>query len=260
VKIIDNIFVVPGVVANPYILVDADGLTVIDTGLPRSERKILTYVASLGKSARDVKRIILTHADLDHVGGLAALHKLTGARTYASRIEADAIAAGRPSRQINSSGFSVMRLMFILLRPFMKATHFQVDEILTNGQILPALGGLRVIETSGHTPGHISLFAPAVGVLFCGDSLVTDENGIHGSRSGLTWDDAQAKEAVRTQAELGARIVCSGHGPVIMDAVGKFPLYFDEQAQSLPFLGFHKLEVWSFSGWKIARQYSKIFF
>jgi glyoxylase-like metal-dependent hydrolase (beta-lactamase superfamily II) len=223
-KIIDNVFVVPGVMANPYLLVDTDGLTVIDTGLPRSERKILAYVASLGKSARDVKRIILTHSDLDHVGGLAALHKLTGARTYASKIEADAIAAGIPSRQIKSSGFSIMRIVFSLLRPFMKATPFKVDEFLTDGQILPALGGLRVIETPGHTPGHISLFAPAVGVLFCGDSLVTDENGIHGSRPGLTWDDAKAREAERKQAALGAHIVCSGHGPIVMDATGKFPL------------------------------------
>jgi glyoxylase-like metal-dependent hydrolase (beta-lactamase superfamily II) len=64
-KIIDNVFVVPGVVANIYILVDDDGLTIIDAGLPRSEKKILAYVAGLGKSARDVKRIILTHSDLD---------------------------------------------------------------------------------------------------------------------------------------------------------------------------------------------------
>jgi glyoxylase-like metal-dependent hydrolase (beta-lactamase superfamily II) len=223
-KIIDRLFLVPCVVANPYILVDADGLTIIDAGLPRSERKILAYVSSLGRSAVDVKRIILTHADLDHVGGLAALHKLTGGRTYASRIEADAIASGVPSRQIKASGFSVMRLMFSLVRPFMKATPFQVDEILTDGQILPALGGLRVIETPGHTPGHISLFASSVGVLFSGDSLVTDENGIHGSQSGLTWDEVKAREAERKQAALGARIVCSGHGPVIMDATGKFPL------------------------------------
>jgi glyoxylase-like metal-dependent hydrolase (beta-lactamase superfamily II) len=223
-KIIENVFLVPGVVANPYILVDADELTIIDTGLPRSERKILAYVSGLGKSAGDVKRIILTHADLDHVGGLTALHKLTGGRTYASRIEADAIASGMPSRQIKASGFSVMRLMFSLLRPFMKATPFQVDEILTDGQVLPVLGGLRVIETSGHTPGHISLFAPSIGVLFSGDSLVTDENGIHGSRSGLTWDEARAREAERKQAALGAHIVCSGHGPVIMDAIGKYPI------------------------------------
>ncbi len=140
-KIIENLFLVPGVVANPYILVDADGLTIIDTGLPRSERKILAYVSSLGRSACDVKRIILTHADLDHVGGLTALHKSTGGRTFASRIEADAIASGVPSRQIKASGFSVMRLMFSLLRPFMKGAPFQVDEILTDGQILPVLGG-----------------------------------------------------------------------------------------------------------------------
>jgi glyoxylase-like metal-dependent hydrolase (beta-lactamase superfamily II) len=223
-KIIDNVYLVPGVVANPYLLVDPDGLTVIDTGIPRSEKKILAFVARLGKSARDVKRIILTHSDLDHVGGLAALKKATGARTYASQIEADAIAAGKSSRAIQPTGFSVRRLIFRLLGPLMKATPFQVDEILKDGQVLPALGGLRVIETPGHTPGHVSLFAPAGGVLFCGDSMVTDAEGIHGSRPGLTWNEAKARESERRQAALGARIVCSGHGPVVMDAAGKFPV------------------------------------
>jgi glyoxylase-like metal-dependent hydrolase (beta-lactamase superfamily II) len=223
-KIVDNIYLVPGVVANPYILVDPDGLTVVDTGLPGSQKKILAYITSLGKTARDVKRILLTHSDLDHVGGLAALQKLTGAHTYASQVEANAIAAGRASRQINPSGISLRRVMFSLLRPFMKASPFQVDEILVDSQVLPALGGLRVIETNGHTPGHISFFVPVPGVLFTGDSLVTDENGIHGSRPGLTWDDARAREAERKQAALGARIVCPGHGPVIMDAAGKFPV------------------------------------
>jgi glyoxylase-like metal-dependent hydrolase (beta-lactamase superfamily II) len=222
-KIIDNIFLVPGIIANSYILVDADGLTIIDTGLPHSEKKILSYVASLGKSANDVKRIILTHSDLDHVGSLAALKKLTCARTYASKIEAGAIAAGKPSRQVKSSGFSLLRLVFSLLRPFMQATPIQVDEILVAGQVLPALGGLQVVDSSGHTPGHISLYAPAVDILFCGDSLITDENGIHGSRRGLTWDDARAREAERKQAALGASIICSGHGPIVRDANGKFP-------------------------------------
>jgi hypothetical protein len=48
-KIIDNVYVVPGVAANPYLIVDADGLTVIDAGLLRSQKKILAYVASLGQ-------------------------------------------------------------------------------------------------------------------------------------------------------------------------------------------------------------------
>jgi len=222
-KITDNLFIVPGVVSNTYILLDADGLTVIDAGLPRSERKILAYIASLGRSAQDVKCIIITHADMDHVGGLAALQKASGARTYASKLEAEAIAAGKSSREIQSPGFSPRRLFFALMRPFMKITPVQVDEIVEEGQTLPALGGLRVVETPGHTPGHISLFAPAAGVLFSGDSIVSDQNGLHGSRPGLTWDEVKARESERKQAALGARIVCTGHGPVVMDAQGKFP-------------------------------------
>jgi glyoxylase-like metal-dependent hydrolase (beta-lactamase superfamily II) len=221
-KIIDNVYLVPDIIANPYLVVDTDGLTLIDTGIPHSEKKILTCVASLGKSPRDVKRILITHSDLDHVGSLAALKKATGARTCTSKIEAEFIAVGKPSRQIASSGFSLRRLLFALMRPFFKATPFQVDEILTDGQILPVLGGLRVIDTPGHTPGHISFFAPAAGILFCGDSMVTDESGIQGSRNGLTWNDEQARASEKKQVALGARIVCSGHGPVVMDTAGKF--------------------------------------
>src|SRR5512146_3193293 len=110
-KIVDNVYVVPGVVANPYLIVDADGLTIIDAGCPRNGKKILAYIASLGKSARDVKRIIITHADLDHFGGLAALQRATGARTYASQIEADAIAKGQSSREIKPAGFSLRRIL-----------------------------------------------------------------------------------------------------------------------------------------------------
>ncbi len=223
-KILDGVFVVPGVAAHCYILLDADGLTLIDAGMPRTEKKILDYIAGLGKSPKDIKRIILTHSDWDHVGALAALHKASGARTYASRIEADAIAAGKPSRPIKRRGFSLRRLLFSLMGPLMKPVPFKVDEILSDGQVLPILGGLRVVDTAGHTPGHVSLFASSLSLLFCGDSMVTDEDGIHGSRPGLTWDEAKARAAERKQAALEARIVCSGHGPVVMDAAGKYPL------------------------------------
>ncbi|MFH1184873.1 MAG: MBL fold metallo-hydrolase [Chloroflexota bacterium] len=150
---------------------------------------------------------------------MAALHEATGARTYASKIEAEAMAAGRPSRSTKLPPSTP--LMRLLLKP----RPFRVDEILRDGQVLPILGGLRVIDTAGHSPGHISLFAPSRGVLFCGDSMVTDENGIHGSRPIFTWDEAMAKEAVRSQSTLGARIVCLGNGPVIMEAAGRFPVH-----------------------------------
>jgi len=221
-KIADGVFVVPRVAANTYVIIDADGLTLIDAGLPRSQHKILRFIASLGRPARDVKRILITHADWDHVGSLAALHKATRARTFASRIEAEAMAAGRSSRptRLPASTSLVRRLM----RRFMSPRPFRADEILADGQVLPILGGLHVVDTAGHCPGHISFFSPSTGILFCGDSMITDEHGIHGSRPMFTWDAAMAQQAAKKQAALGARIVCSGHGPVVFDAVGKFPL------------------------------------
>ena len=223
-KIVDNVYVVPGVMANTYVLVDEDGLTLIDAGMPGSEKKILAYLSTLGKSAGDIKRIILTHSDLDHAGGLAGLAEASGARTYASKIEAKAIATGKPSRQVHLSGFSIRRIIFSLVSPFFKARPFEVEEILTDGQTLPASGGLRVVETPGHTPGHISLYAPASKILFCGDSMISEETGLQGSRPEATWNAEKAWESVHRQAELGATIVCAGHGLVVREAGNKFPI------------------------------------
>src|SRR5689334_15469372 len=104
-KIVDNVYLVPGIVCNVYILVDADGLTLVDTGMPGSHGKVLSYIRRLGKSAQDVKHILLTHSDLDHVGSLAALHSASGAPSYASRVEALAIQQGKASREIKPTGF-----------------------------------------------------------------------------------------------------------------------------------------------------------
>ena len=179
-------------------------------------------MAELGFAPKDLKRIIITHADFDHVGGLKALKAATGARVYASAIEAEGIAAGHPTRPIKSRN-SLVKFLFSMVTHLVKPGRLSVDEILTDGQILPVLGGLHVVETFGHTPGHVSLFAPATGILFSGDSIVSDESGLQSSREAVTWERAEADESARRQAALGATIVCPGHGPVVKDAAGKFP-------------------------------------
>ncbi len=221
-EITPRVHLVPDVLANPYVIVDADGLTLIDTGLPGSHNKILRYLTERGYSAKDLKRIILTHADLDHVGGLAALKRLTGARVYASAIEADAITKGVPSRPVRPARLT-RRVVMWVMRHFFKPLPVQVDAFLVDGQTLPILGGLQVLSTPGHTPGHISLFSPSTGVLFVGDSIVSRDSRLVGSIPANTWDPEQAAASVRKQSALGPRVVCSGHGPVVTDAAGKMP-------------------------------------
>lgn len=216
-----NVHVIPGVVVNVYLIVDADGLTLIDTGLARSGKKILSYMASLGYSPQDLKRIVITHADGDHVGGLAALKAASGARVYASPIEAETIATGRMSRGLKLRG--LQKWLFAAVALLFKFKPVAVDERVADGQVLPVLGGLRVVATPGHTPGHISLYAPSAGALFAGDSLASGADGLRLPPGATTWDEAKALESVRLQAQLGARIVCPAHGPVVKDAVGRFP-------------------------------------
>jgi glyoxylase-like metal-dependent hydrolase (beta-lactamase superfamily II) len=223
-EVLPNVHRIKGFGSNCYLIVDDDGLTLIDTGLSRDEKKIRQTISDLGRAPKDLKRIIITHADGDHAGSLAALQAASGARVYASEIEAKAIGKGESSRPLKPRGWK--GFLFSLIAP-LAARMFQaapatVDEIVSDGQVLPVLGGLRVIATMGHTPGHISLFAPSAGVLFVGDSLVSEGDRLRGSRGMNTWDQVKANEAVRRQAALGARIVCSGHGAVSMDAVGKF--------------------------------------
>ena len=223
-KISDGVFLVPGVTANSYILVDPGGLTVIDTGMPYSEKKTLEFIGHLGRSARDIRRILITHADLDHYGCLAALQQASGACTYAGRVEAQAMAKGRSSRPVDRSVGRFQRFMIHMMGSLLKAAPFQVDEILSDGQTLPILGSLQVLGSPGHSPDHLSFFVPSAGILFCGDSLKSKASGLQVSRSRNNWSQPMAEASARKQAALRAQIVCPGHGPVIWDAESKFPV------------------------------------
>jgi hypothetical protein len=54
--------------------------------------------------------------------------------------------------------------------------------------------------------------------------MVSEKSGLRVSRGMNTWAEAKAKEAVKIQAALGAEIVCVGHGPVVTNAAGEFPI------------------------------------
>jgi glyoxylase-like metal-dependent hydrolase (beta-lactamase superfamily II) len=221
-EILPNILLIPNVIANSYLLIDADGLTLIDAGLPGSHRKVLRFLSSLGFAPKDLKRILITHADYDHVGGLAALKNASCATIFASRFEAQAMAEGHASRPVKPRR-KIIKLIYNLMASLFKPAPVKADGFLAEGQILPVLGGLQVVETPGHTPGHVSFFLPSAGVLFCGDSIVSEKNGLRGSGGANTWDQEKADGSVRKQATLGVRMLCSGHGPVVLNAVGKIP-------------------------------------
>jgi len=219
-KIKSNIYIVPRMIGNSYLLVDADGLTLIDTGIPGSAIKILNFIKRLGYTKWDLNRILLTHADWDHAGSLAALKRVTGARVYASMYEARAVGSGRFPRSLKTDDI-FLKPVFALAEFLGRVSPAHVDEHLSDGQILPVLDGLFVVDTKGHTPGHMSFFAPSAGILFTGDSILSRKDHLAGFHGSVTWNQEKADASVLKQLELRARIICSGHGAVVMDGLAK---------------------------------------
>ena len=221
-KITSHVHLIPGIIANPYLLIDSGELTLIDTGMPGSAKKILKYMKELGYEPQALKRILITHADFDHVGGLAALKAASGAQVCSHAIEAAGI-AGRHSTRALKPRSALVKFLFDLMARLFKPVAAQVEKNLKDGQVLTVLGGLHVLETPGHTPGHLSFFLPSEGVLFTGDSIVSEKTGLRVSTGANNWDQPKSDASARKQASLGAAIVCPGHGEVVMDAAGKFP-------------------------------------
>jgi glyoxylase-like metal-dependent hydrolase (beta-lactamase superfamily II) len=219
-EIAQNVYLVTGVIANAFLLVDPDGLTLIDAGLPNSAGKILGYLRRLGYQPSDMKRILITHADMDHIGGLARLQAATGARVAAGEAEAEAIRAGDSSRSLSRNGLlgALMGAVSLVAKP----RPCPVDEILVDGQDLPILGGLRVLATPGHTPSHISLWQAERKLLFSGDSVVVRADHFEPYQTSTVWKPDLAVQSYRLQAALMPQVVCGGHGWTDRDVTEKF--------------------------------------
>lgn len=210
---------------NIFLIVEEQGLTLIDTGTPSGVKVVTRALAKYGFQPSAVKTILITHADMDHIGGAAMLKALTGAPIYASAGEALALAEGRSSRPIRVG--PIGQPLLRVAERFMPITPVSPVLSLADGDVLPILGGLQVLSTPGHTPDHLSFFAPTYGVLFAGDSMISTPEGLRFMDGPVTWDYTIGCESVRRQAALAPRWVACGHGPVLEGAAVRFPALSD---------------------------------
>ncbi len=216
-EIISGVHVLKNSFVNLYLILEPEGLTLIDTGMPKAGAKlVLETLQNLGRKPSDLKRILITHADPDHTGSVQALKAATGASVYASRHDGEKMALGLPGRP----GKGIVGVLTKYLMP--AAAPQTADVLLEDGQELPVLGGLKAIFTPGHTPGHVSYFSSSRKILFAGDSLNTMGGKLQFMAGPFTDDFVAGQNSVRIQAALGAEVVCCGHGAPMQGTL-KFP-------------------------------------
>jgi glyoxylase-like metal-dependent hydrolase (beta-lactamase superfamily II) len=199
-------------------LVDDGSLCVIDSGLPGKEVRIMAAVRRLGKHPTDIKNILITHYHRDHVGGLATLAQATRAKVYAPKGDADLIRDGGTPPGMEARGFTgVILSKFIKMTPYPpNPVHFEVSD----GDELEVAGGIKVVGSPGHTPGHVSYLLPQHGgVLFAGDaaSNLLGRLGV----MPLNEDFASAERSFEALSRLEFEVAGFGHGFSIQHNAGR---------------------------------------
>ena len=220
-RIANGVYVLPiprspqeaGTFLNLTLIADEEnGNTLIDAGLPDQTEAISAALGEAGIGVRDLRRIIFTHQDLDHVGSGAALVRQSGAQALAHSADAPYIEGRlrplKPTPEMLEQR-PQMREVLERLEPV------NVDEQLENGSRLELVGGTRVIFTPGHTPGHISLYLEGSKVLVAGDALTADRGYLNGPNPLATLDMRTAMQSVKRLAYLDVDTIVCYHGGVV---------------------------------------------
>lgn len=207
-----NVQIISGLASNIYLCLGDDGLTLIDAGLSQDTSRVIERVSSLGYVPSDLKYILVTHADIDHVGGLAAIQEWSGATVFAGEETAEHLKAGRSPNH----GPAVMQWLtsaFLKYRPIPAVCL----SVFSAGDMVPALGGAQALFSPGHTSDHFSFYCPKSGVLFAGDSLQTRGGRIGLPAKFITGDQRAANMSAIELLGLAPALIACGHGPPLSD-------------------------------------------
>lgn len=207
-------------VVNSYLVVDGDDVTVIDAGLPGYWRLLEAELASIGKSLDNVRALVLTHGDSDHIGFAARLHREKGIAAYIH--EADIDRATLKVKKPNT-GWGPVKVGPLAGFLWYSARHGGLRirpadglQAVTPGQVLDVPGSPRIIHTPGHTPGSVSVHVPSVDAVFLGDAMTTRNvlTGVTGPKPApFTLQPGQAIESLARIEDVDATWVLPGHGP-----------------------------------------------
>jgi glyoxylase-like metal-dependent hydrolase (beta-lactamase superfamily II) len=194
---------------NAYLVREDDGLTLVDTMLPRSAKLILRAADGLGAP---IVRVALTHAHCDHIGSLDALAEaLPGVEVLISArdarlLEKDmSLDPGEPERKPRGS------------YPGAKT---RPTRTLAAGD---TVGSLEVVAAPGHTPGHVAFLDRRDATLYCGDTYTTIGGVATTDKVRLpfplasmaTWDPATELASARALRALDPARLAPGHGKVV---------------------------------------------
>jgi len=190
-------------------------LSIIDAGLMGKGRYKIDSIVKEGIKLSDIKRVIMTHTHLDHIGCLAEIMKqIPHAELWVHKSEAEPLEQGDEKTVWGMDMFQSMCQTQYGIKP--GAFKFKVDRKLEGGETLN-IGDMawEVLHIPGHSLGSIGLYYRPEKILIPGDVVYADyaigRFDLYGASG------AQHRESLLSLAELDVAILLPGHNSIVED-------------------------------------------
>ncbi|MGE7888399.1 MBL fold metallo-hydrolase [Bacillus cereus] len=186
-------------VIHPILLWDDEMAVLIDTGFPGQIEDIQVEMEKVGVSFDKLKVVILTHQDIDHIGSLPELLHRCGnnIKVYAHELDKPYIEGDLPLLKDGN---------------IENPPKGNVSDTVIDGQELPYCGGILILHTPGHTPGHISLYLKQSKILIAGDSMYSVNGMLGGIHAPTTINIKEAQQSLKKYLNLHIESVVCYHG------------------------------------------------
>lgn len=187
---------------NAY-LVDDGALTLVDAGMRFHAGALIGGLRDAGFELRDLDRVLITHYDMDHVGGLAAFDG-ADLTVHVGAVDAPLVTGEQKPPLSNRKGL-VQRLGDPLCAP--------PDNPVEPVEDGDSVGTFTVYETPGHTPGHVCYVSEALETAFLGDLVMERGDGrFHPSPWFLSYDTDAVERSIRSLVERAPAFEVAGMG------------------------------------------------
>jgi glyoxylase-like metal-dependent hydrolase (beta-lactamase superfamily II) len=199
------------------------GVVLIDTGMKSDGRDVLAGLDYFKATPGDIVAILLTHWHNDHSAGASQMQRASGAAVYYHASEAPYFTGDVGTRGLRA--WLSERIpeigMLVLLKGLLgeSAPHpIRASHFVSDGEIL--LSDFVVIDTPGHTPGHVSYYYTPAKALFAGDALAVIDGELRFMSRPVTIDQAVARNSMKKCLALDLELICPGHREPLIDRVG----------------------------------------
>jgi len=224
-------------VINPVLFETDIGLVLFDAGYPNQREDFESEFSRLGFSIKDLAVIVLSHHDHDHIGSLNDLLSINRKiQIWANEIEANYISGKNKSLRLlqaeeyNKTLSDNEKIFGEQFVNYLKTIDtVPVDKIINDNENICT--DVKVINTFGHTPGHISLYLEEEKILFAGDALAIEDNKLVIANPQFTLDMNETVKSIKKIINMNVSKVICYHGN---EFIGNVTNSLNELLKNLP--------------------------